>query len=169
MKVLIKTLMASLFLLIFSAAAFSQVYRWRDKDGNLVISTTPPPPGIKWEKKTTEPTLPPRPKIGEGDSAKSGVQEVDLKRSNRDIKVIMYMTTWCPVCKKARAYLNSLGVNLTEFDIEKNPEQEKEWQRKADGRRGVPVIDIEGIITQGLDSEKILAALEERKRTGYQY
>jgi glutaredoxin len=169
MRIFGKIMMVCLFLSSFSLAGFSQMYRWRDKDGNLVISTNPPPPGVKWEKKTTEPPSQGGPKTKDADGVKRGVQEVDLKRSNRDIKVTMYMTTWCPVCKKARDYLNSLGVNLTEFDIEKDPEKEKEWLRKVDGRKGVPVIDVEGIIMQGLNSEKITAALEERKRIGVQY
>jgi glutaredoxin len=169
MKILVRITVASLLTLSFSCLAFSQIYKWRDKDGNLVISTTPPPPGIKWEKRKIEQPPVPSQKIKEGDSATNTVQQVELKRPYRDIKVIMYMTDWCPVCKKARAYLNSLGISLTEYDVDKDREREKEWLLKADSRRGVPVIDIEGIILQGLSPNRIKAAIEERSRASHQY
>ena len=40
-------------------------------------------------------------------------------RSYGNITVIMYMTSWCGYSRKAREYLQSLNVNLIEYDIEK--------------------------------------------------
>jgi glutaredoxin len=166
MNIFFKIIVVFLFVLSASWSAFAEMYRWKDKDGNLVVSTNPPPPGVQWEKKETESS---GSKAKEGAPAKSDVREVEMKRSNRDIKVVMYMTTWCPVCKKAREYLNSIGVNLIEYDVEKDEEKNKEWLSKADARRGVPVLDIEGTVLQGLNTQAISAVLEERKSTGYQY
>ena len=166
MRAFARIMKVCLFLSILSLPAAAEIYRWKDKDGNLVVSTNPPPPGVKWEKKDTGAL---ESKIKVGDPAQPGVQEVEMKRSNRDIKVIMYMTTWCSVCRKAREYLNSLGVNLVEYDIEKDEQRKKEWLSKADDRKGVPVIDIEGIISHGLNTKEISAALEERRGKGYQY
>ena len=32
-------------------------------------------------------------------------------RPVRDIRVVMYVTSWCPYCKKARDYINSQGAS----------------------------------------------------------
>ena len=46
-----KTILALLVFVSFSWPAFSQIYKWKDKDGNIIMSTTPPPPGVASEKK----------------------------------------------------------------------------------------------------------------------
>jgi len=74
----------------------------------------------------------------------------------------MYMTDWCPYCRKAREYLNSLGVKVTEYNIEREPARNEERARKAGGGSGVPVIDVEGIIIKGYSREMIKDALEKR-------
>src|SRR5512136_2762626 len=66
------------------------------------------------------------------------------RRSYGAIDVILYQTSWCPYCNKARQFLKDLGVSLVEYDIEKNPAKQEEMMAKA-GSRGVPVVDIEGI------------------------
>jgi len=88
-------------------------------------------------------------------------RQVQGTRSNQDIKVVMYMTAWCGYCNKAREYLRSLGVNVTEYDIEKNAEKREEMRKL--GGRGVPVINVEGIIIKGYSQEMIKNAVEKRK------
>jgi hypothetical protein len=39
-------------------------------------------------------------------------------KSYGDIDVIMYATNWCPQCKKAKEYLDSLGVSLVVYDVD---------------------------------------------------
>ena len=141
----------------------------KDKDGNLVVSTTPPPPGVECEEKQFSSSAQSNSRRT-GDNYRSGdVQEVELLRSNRDIKVIIYITDWCPYCRKAREYLRSLDVNLKEYDIEKNPEKKREYLAKGDNYRGVPLIDIEGIHLRGFSESSIDAALAKRRRVGADY
>jgi hypothetical protein len=42
------------------------------------------------------------------------------------IDVILYQTSWCPYCTKAREFLKSTGVSLVEYDIEKDPSRREE-------------------------------------------
>ena len=167
MKVPLMTALALLMLVSFPSPLASQIYRWRDKDGNLVISTTPPPPGVKWEKKKTEGD---RQSVARkpADPTKPDSHEVELKRPLRDIKVIMYMADWCPTCRKASQFFKSLGVNLVELDVEKDANGEQEWSRKAGKNRVVPILDIEGTVLVGLDPEKIRSVIES-KRISYNY
>ncbi len=71
------------------------------------------------------------------------------------------MTDVCGYCKKAREYLNSLGVNLVEYNVEKDREKAVESHRK--GGRGVPVIDIEGTIIRGYSPGRIKETLEKKR------
>lgn len=41
-------------------------------------------------------------------------------RSYGAVDVILYETSWCPYCKKARELLKEMGVSLIEYDIEKD-------------------------------------------------
>jgi glutaredoxin len=151
-----------LALMLISTASFSQIYRWKDKDGNIIVSTTPPPPGVECEKRETE-KVPSNPQPRAAGAASAGTE---FARGVEDVKVIMYVTDWCPVCHKARAFLKSLGVKLVEYDVEKDEAQRKEWLRKSSGRQAVPVIDIEGIILAGLNPAKIRAAIDEKRTLG---
>ena len=84
------------------------------------------------------------------------------KRSNRDIKVVMYMTDWCGYCRQAREYLHSLDVDLTEYDIEKDKGKREEMRKL--GGKGVPLIDVEGIIIKGYNPGRIKDAVEKKKK-----
>jgi len=87
----------------------------------------------------------------------------DEGRSYRDINVIMYMTAWCPYCTKAREYIRSLGVNLIEYNVETDRGKEKEMLQKSGGSKGVPLIDVEGIILRGYSPSAIKAAIERKR------
>jgi glutaredoxin len=153
--VLILVVAAVLAFLVFpSADGFAQIYKWRDKDGSIRFSDTPPPAGTQAE------TL----KLGEAPKAQEGVpKRPSDKRAYSEIQVIMYMTDWCPYCRKAREYLNSLGVNLTEYNVDRDKAREEERLRKAGGGTGVPVIDVEGIIIRGFNSDRIKEAVEKKR------
>ena len=56
-----------------------------------------------------------------------------------------------------------MGVSLTEYDIEKEPQKREEMMAKS-GSRGVPVIDVEGIIIPGYSPGAMKAAIEQRRR-----
>ena len=76
----------------------------------------------------------------------------------------MYMTSWCPYCEKARKYINSLGVRLTEYDIDKDKRKNDEMLGKS-GHRGVPVIDVEGIVIKGFTPDGIKQAVETKRKS----
>ena len=157
-----KTILALLVFVSFSWPAFSQIYKWKDKDGNIIMSTTPPPPGVASEKKEVEKDRP-GPKTTAAVSANPATQDFGFRRPYKDVKVIIYVTDWCGICRKARTFLKSLGVNLIEYDVEKDPAQEKERSRKAGGQKGVPVIDVEGTIALGFGANSLRATIEEKR------
>lgn len=77
--------------------------------------------------------------------------------------IILYTTDWCPVCKRAKSFFASLGVRFIEKDIEKSPEARQEYEAKS-GETGikVPLIDIDGELSFGIDGPWLQAALTRR-------
>ena len=52
--------------------------------------------------------------------------------------VVMYSTSWCPNCTKARNYFKQNGIPFTEYDVEKLPNRMREFNRL--GGTGYPLI-----------------------------
>ena len=73
-------------------------------------------------------------------------------------KVIVYSTSTCPYCIKAKAFLKDNNINFEDIDVSTNQEKAKEMIDKS-GQMGVPTIDIEGEIIIGFDKDSIKKAL----------
>jgi glutaredoxin 3 len=71
--------------------------------------------------------------------------------------IVMYTTSWCPYCERARRLLKSKGATFQEIDVESAPEKRAEMQARS-GRRTVPQIFIGDHHVGGSDD---LHALEE--------
>ena len=71
--------------------------------------------------------------------------------------VVMYTTSWCPYCERARRLLQRKNVAFSEIDVESAPEKRAEMQQKS-GRRTVPQIFIGNTHVGGSDD---LSALED--------
>jgi len=68
--------------------------------------------------------------------------------------VTIYSAEWCAYCHAAKDYLNKLGVEFDEKDIDKDPANAKESVDKS-GQMSIPVLDIDGTIIIGFDKAKI--------------
>ena len=78
-------------------------------------------------------------------------------------EVIVYGTSWCAFCKKARAFLKARGVPFIDKDVEKDKAAVEELTQKAMAARvrpdGVPVLDVKGTLILGYDEQAIVRAL----------
>lgn len=72
--------------------------------------------------------------------------------------VILYATSWCGYCVKARKLLEENNVEYFEYDIEKSTEGKR--QHKALGGSGIPVLLINGETIKGYNPELILKLLK---------
>ncbi|MBF0294735.1 MAG: glutaredoxin 3 [Magnetococcales bacterium] len=66
-------------------------------------------------------------------------------------KIVIYSTTVCPYCVRAKQLLTRKGVNYEEINLDKQPERRDEMVQKAGGRRTVPQIFIDGRHIGGCD------------------
>jgi len=103
---------------------------------------------------------------GSNKSSASVAENNKGQRKNSDIQVVMYMTDWCPYCQKAGKYIKSLGVHLTEYNVEKDQKRKNEMKSLNGGSGMVPLIDIEGVIIRGYVPEEIKAVVEKKKKQG---
>lgn len=71
--------------------------------------------------------------------------------------VLLYATSWCGYCEKARKFLRARDVPFTEHDIERSPAARRDYE--ALNGRGVPVLVIRGRVVHGYDPQAMLAAL----------
>jgi glutaredoxin len=72
--------------------------------------------------------------------------------AQRGVEVVMYTTSWCGVCKTAKAYFIEHGVRYEERDIDTNPE----WQQQCrvlNPRLSVPTIRIDNHMMVGFGAE----------------
>lgn len=74
-------------------------------------------------------------------------------------KIEIYTTAFCPYCYRAKALLDSKGVEYEEIDISMGGPRRAEMIQRADGRTSVPQIFIDGKHIGGSDD---LAALDRQ-------
>lgn len=73
-------------------------------------------------------------------------------------EVIIYSTTVCPYCIRAKGLLQRKGVAFREINLTEHPEQRDEMVEKANGRRTVPQIFINDQHVGGCDDIHALDA-----------
>ena len=71
----------------------------------------------------------------------------------------IYTTPLCPYCWRAKRLLDRKGVAYREVDLYREPERRSEMLARAEGRRTVPQIFIDG---RGIGGSDELHALDAR-------
>lgn len=72
--------------------------------------------------------------------------------------IVIYTTSWCPYCIRAKRLLDHKGWKYEEIDVDGDDEK-RAWLRKVTGRRTVPQIFIGEESVGGYDD---IAALDRR-------
>ncbi len=76
-------------------------------------------------------------------------------------EIVVYVSSTCPVCRKALAYLQQRKIPFVAKDVDADPGAAAELARKAAEAgisvRGVPVFDLGGRLVQGFDPRLIEA------------
>ncbi len=118
-----------IFLFVITLAAFvnnsyAEIYKWVDDRGKVHFS------GRKPANHDAEPI---ELRINTYTSITYAVSKIDHGQ-----KVVMYSTSWCAYCKKAKQYFKKNNIKFTEYDIEENARARKRYKKL--GATGVPVI-----------------------------
>lgn len=75
------------------------------------------------------------------------------------MNVKIYSTNFCPYCKMAKEFLKDKKVPFEEVNVQENPEAAKQMIEKS-GQAGVPVIEIDGQMVIGFNTEQIKKLLK---------
>ena len=105
----------------------AEVFKWVDSQGNVHFGDNPP------EQEKLEVV-----KLVQSNSFTQAGTNTLENATVQQKKIVMYTTSWCPYCKKARAYFKDKGLAFTEYNVENRPSKNKEF--KALGGTGYPLI-----------------------------
>jgi mycoredoxin len=61
-------------------------------------------------------------------------------QDGRDNEILMYTTSWCGDCRRAKRVFSALGVPYAEIDIDSQPEAAEHVMSLNNGMRSVPTI-----------------------------
>lgn len=83
-------------------------------------------------------------------------QRVDLEAAAaaQDAEVVVYQTSWCPVCKQAREHLDARGIAYVARDIEADPAAYDDY-RALGGTGAVPLLVIHGESMFGFNADAV--------------
>lgn len=72
--------------------------------------------------------------------------------------IVIYTTSWCPYCKKAKHYFDSIKVSYTDCDVERSSQALEQFERL--GGVSVPLIVIGDEKFSGFNAQAIQNTLE---------
>jgi glutaredoxin len=112
--------------LLSTSPATGEIYKWIDEHGNVHFTDRPPPNQIT-EKVTVKINSYTSPEI------------IDVDRLfGKTNKIIMYSTSRCGFCKKARDYFHASNIDFEEYDVENSNKGKRDYEKL--GGSGVPII-----------------------------
>ena len=129
-----------------------------DEKGGVHFSDTPPTGGARVESIEGNLNIVDAP-TGSTSSYSRAVHPAKGKAVEADVE--LFITRWCPWCKKALAFFRSQDVTMRVYDIEKNMRAAKR-KRKLDRNRGVPFALVKGVAIHGYDEAAYRRALARR-------
>jgi len=69
--------------------------------------------------------------------------------------VVLYCTSWCPACRRAREFLKRHGIAYVEIDIGKDRAAAARVRKWANGNETTPTFDIKGTIIVDFDQARL--------------
>lgn len=116
-----------LVLVLLPVLVSAEIYRWTDAEGRVHFSDEP---------HNTMPSEQVSVRVNSYESVT--YESLGSYTPPNDRRVIMYSTSWCTYCKKARNYFEKNRVRYVEYDIEESSRAKEEFDQL--GGKGVPLI-----------------------------
>lgn len=103
-----KRITLTTLLLLSVCSTNAEIYKWTDSSGKVIFSDTPPP----------------NQKIEQIELKINTYTAVEIRplteRLEKKDKVVMYSTTWCGSCKRAKRYFKKNNIPYVSYDVEHN-------------------------------------------------
>ena len=72
---------------------------------------------------------------------------------------MLYCTSWCPDCRRARAFLTENGISFVEIDITRDRTAAQRVRGWANGNETTPTFDVKGKIIINYDKARLAKEL----------
>lgn len=137
---------------------------------NAVRAAAQEPPTLARERSTPSPTVPVSPSpVGQtADSRAAPLVTVPapappsneaIQAAFRSTPIVMFSTTWCPVCQRARAFLDANGLPREERDVDHDARALAELKRLT-GKGSIPTFVVDGVLLKpGFSEESLMTAV----------
>jgi len=122
---------------VLNTVLSAQVYRYVDENGRVAYSSSKPA-GVEKANQIT---------IRHNSVSSTYADDEAIAKD-----VVIYTTTWCSVCKRAKAYLDEQGIIYSEYDVEKDTKGKRDYAQMRG--RGVPIIMVGGRRMNGFDAAR---------------
>lgn len=132
-----------------TSVASATIYRWVDANGTVTFRDTPPPVGTNAEIVEVAPSMSTGEVSQQGNGKKSGTTAAQQRNNSVEI----YVTSWCPYCKQAEAFLRRNNIPFSAYDVEKDAAAAQRKNRLA-GSSGVPFALINGTPVSGFSEAR---------------
>ena len=121
---------------IYAPRVNAEVFKWVDEKGQVHYSDKKPE-NQNVQEINIKPHVPNAVSNTTDDVVVQSVAKLPTPYKKQQ-KVTMYAASWCGYCKKARSYFKRNKINYTEYDIEKNANAKKRYDKL--GGVGVPLL-----------------------------
>ena len=138
-----------LFLSFVCFTTYAEIHRYVDENGNVHFTDKPP---TNAKSSVVEVKI---------NTYESPAYEFTYTPLEKPQKVIMYSTSWCGYCKKAKKYFKKNKIAFSERDIEKSEKAKREYDKL--GGKAVPVILVGDNKLQGFNEAAFEAAYQTNK------
>lgn len=152
MKLLRLSLLAALLAGAWLAQA--EIYKWVDDEGKTHFAGNKPvgPATTQTFTPSEEPAAP-------GIQAAKQPQE-----AISTLQVDLYVTSWCPYCKKAIAFLRGNNIAFNLYDIEQDAAAAERKKALDPNYEGIPLAVINGVKIRGFAEGEYRRALADKPR-----
>ena len=143
--------------------AAAQVFKWTGPDGSVHYGDRPPEDAAKRELKIGVQSFGGPAEVDTWTRVLKRPPAVDTSRPG-SAAITMFSTSWCPHCKRAKAYFAQKGVSYREVDIEASDSGRREFEEY--GGKGVPLIIVGERRMRGFDPGAMDRMLASAKPLG---
>jgi glutaredoxin len=99
-----------------------------------------------------EPDAQPAASHTEGKEVPADAQD---KHASTNADVVLYCTSWCPACRRARIYLKSNRIDFKEINITEDREAAARVREWAGGNETTPTIYVNGEVVVNFDRDRL--------------
>lgn len=141
-----------LFALTFAFPVQAEIYKWTDANGKAHFSGSKPanPASIE-NRNDLQAKSPQSAPLDDKPAIAAATPQVDL-----------YITQWCPYCKKAMAFLRKNNIAFKTYDIEQDLDAAARKNALDPSYSGIPLAVINGTTIRGFSEDSYQEALAKK-------